>query len=146
MAFRQHFKFVNWRIRFLMSRTGYSTFYNLNFAKLFSLNCKGVTILTLWWLWPLYCRILSPFLVLLFMKKYCAVLYVIWKLLCHPHRKKAAVKNPKTLLSKWPVFHRWNNCFVHPIFSSFGFWYFGHFSCVIFFPFFVILPILPYKM
>ena len=27
-------------------------------------------------------------------------------------------------------------CFVHPIFSSFGFWYFGHFSCMIFFPFF----------
>ena len=27
-------------------------------------------------------------------------------------------------------------CFVHPIFSSFGFWYFGHFSCVIFFPVF----------
>ena len=25
-------------------------------------------------------------------------------------------------------------CFVHPIFLSFGFWYFGHFSCVIFFP------------
>ena len=25
-------------------------------------------------------------------------------------------------------------CFVHPIFSYFGFWYFGHFSCVIFFP------------
>ena len=25
---------------------------------------------------------------------------------------------------------------VHPIFSSFGFWYFGHFSCVIFFPVF----------
>ena len=24
-------------------------------------------------------------------------------------------------------------CFVHPIFLSFGFWYFGHFSCVIFF-------------
>ena len=24
-------------------------------------------------------------------------------------------------------------CFVHPIFSSFGFWYFGHFSFVIFF-------------
>ena len=25
-------------------------------------------------------------------------------------------------------------CFVHPIFfSSFGFWYFGHFSCVVFF-------------
>ena len=24
--------------------------------------------------------------------------------------------------------------FVHPIFSPFGFWYFGHFSCVIFFP------------
>ena len=64
------------------------------------------------------------------------VLYVIWKLLCHPHRKKAAVKNPKTLLSKWPVFHCWNNCFVHPIFSSFGFWYFGHFSCMIFFPVF----------
>ena len=31
-------------------------------------------------------------------------------------------------------------CFVHPIFSSFGFWYFGHFSYVIFFPFFSILP------
>ena len=28
------------------------------------------------------------------------------------------------------------SCFVHPIFSSFGFWYFGHFSCVIFFPVF----------
>ena len=27
-------------------------------------------------------------------------------------------------------------CFVHPIFSSFCFWYFGHFSCVIFFQFF----------
>ena len=27
-------------------------------------------------------------------------------------------------------------CFVHPIFSSFVFWYFDHFSCVIFFPFF----------
>ena len=27
-------------------------------------------------------------------------------------------------------------CFVHPIFSYFGFWYFGHFSCMIFFPFF----------
>ena len=26
--------------------------------------------------------------------------------------------------------------FVHPIFWSFGFWYFGHFSCMIFFPFF----------
>ena len=26
--------------------------------------------------------------------------------------------------------------FVHPIFSSFSFWYFGHFSCVIFFPLF----------
>ena len=37
-------------------------------------------------------------------------------------------------------------CFVHPIFSSFGFWYFGHFSCVIFFPFFSVLPILPCKM
>ena len=24
-------------------------------------------------------------------------------------------------------------CFVHLIFSSFGFWYFGHFSCMIFF-------------
>ena len=31
-------------------------------------------------------------------------------------------------------------CFVHPIFSSFGFWYFGHFSCVIFFPFFPSCP------
>ena len=28
-------------------------------------------------------------------------------------------------------------CFVHPIvLSSFGFWYFGHFGCVIFFPVF----------
>ena len=27
-------------------------------------------------------------------------------------------------------------CFVHPIFSIFGFWYFGQLSCVIFFPFF----------
>ena len=26
--------------------------------------------------------------------------------------------------------------FVHPIFSPFGFWYFDHFSCVIFFPVF----------
>ena len=30
-------------------------------------------------------------------------------------------------------FHKVYFCFVHPIFSSFGFWYFGHFSCVIFF-------------
>ena len=28
------------------------------------------------------------------------------------------------------------HCLVHPIFLSFGFWYFGHISCVIFFPFF----------
>ena len=34
------------------------------------------------------------------------------------------------LISKCPF------CFVHPIFSSFGFWYFGHLSCVIFFPVF----------
>ena len=32
-------------------------------------------------------------------------------------------------------------CFVHPIFSFFGFWYFGHFSCVIFFP--VFFPFCP---
>ena len=31
------------------------------------------------------------------------------------------------------------------VFSSFGFWYFGHFSCVIFFPLFSVLPILPCK-
>ena len=37
-------------------------------------------------------------------------------------------------------------CFVHPIFSPFGFWYCGHFSCVIFFLFFSVLPILPCKM
>ena len=37
-------------------------------------------------------------------------------------------------------------CFIHPIFSSFCFWYFGHFSCVIFFLFFSVLPILPCKM
>ena len=29
-----------------------------------------------------------------------------------------------------------NKCFAHPIFLSFGFWYFGHFSYVIFFPVF----------
>ena len=37
-------------------------------------------------------------------------------------------------------------CFVHPIFLSFGFWYFGHFSCMIFFPVFSVLPNLPCKM
>ena len=31
--------------------------------------------------------------------------------------------------------HPHSTSIVHPIFSSFGFWYFGHFSCVIFFPF-----------
>ena len=30
--------------------------------------------------------------------------------------------------------------FVHPIFLSFGFWYFGHFSCMIFFPIFLSCP------
>ena len=37
---------------------------------------------------------------------------------------------------KWADFgfvHQW---FVHPIFSSFSFWYFSHFSCGIFFSFF----------
>ena len=29
-----------------------------------------------------------------------------------------------------------NIFFVHPIFLSFGFWYFGQFSCMIFFPYF----------
>ena len=29
-----------------------------------------------------------------------------------------------------------DNCFIHPIFLSFGFWYFGHFSCMIIFLFF----------
>ena len=38
----------------------------------------------------------------------------------------------------WPLNSVFNNSqtkllFVHPIFSSFGFWYFGHFCCVIFF-------------
>ena len=33
-----------------------------------------------------------------------------------------------------------DKCFVHPIFLSLGFWYFGHFSCVIFFPFFLSCP------
>ena len=32
-----------------------------------------------------------------------------------------------------------NYCFVHPIFSSFGFWYFVHSSCVVFFPVFFCL-------
>ena len=31
-------------------------------------------------------------------------------------------------------------CFVHPIFLFSGFWYFGHFSCVIFFPLFPSCP------
>ena len=31
-------------------------------------------------------------------------------------------------------------CQVHPIFLSFGFWYSGHFNCVIFFPFFPSCP------
>ena len=31
-------------------------------------------------------------------------------------------------------------CFVHPIFCFFGFWYFGHYSCVVFFPFFLSCP------
>ena len=39
-----------------------------------------------------------------------------------------------------------NYCFVHSIFSSFGFWYFGHFSCVIFFLLFPVSPILPCKI
>ena len=38
--------------------------------------------------------------------------------------------------SQWNQWFFWRRdfCFVHLIFSSFGFWYFGHFSCVIFFP------------
>jgi hypothetical protein len=36
-------------------------------------------------------------------------------------------------------------CFVHSISLSFGFWYFVHFTCVIFFPVFSVLPILPCK-
>ena len=32
-----------------------------------------------------------------------------------------------------------DQCFVHPIFLSFGFWYFGHFSFVIYFPVFFCL-------
>ena len=31
-------------------------------------------------------------------------------------------------------------CFAHPIFLSVGFWYFGHFSSVILFPFFPSCP------
>jgi len=37
-------------------------------------------------------------------------------------------------------------CLVRPIVSYFGFWYSCHFSCVIFFTLFSILPILPSKM
>ena len=37
-------------------------------------------------------------------------------------------------------------CQVHPIFLSFGFWYSGHFNCMIFFPLHPVLPILPCKM
>ena len=32
-------------------------------------------------------------------------------------------------------------CFVHPIFSSFDFWYFDHISCVIFILVFSVLPL-----
>ena len=39
------------------------------------------------------------------------------------------------MLDEWPD-NLIAYCFVHPIFSYFGFWYFGHFSCVIFFPVF----------
>ena len=34
----------------------------------------------------------------------------------------------------------WDYCFVHPVFSSFGFRYFGHLSCEIFFLFFLSCP------
>ena len=36
-------------------------------------------------------------------------------------------------MNSYLYFHK---CFVHPIFSTFGFLYFGHFSWIIFFPFF----------
>ena len=45
-------------------------------------------------------------------------------------------KIPTLFLDDFNFTHFEHLCFVHPIFSSFGFWYFGHFSCVIFFPFF----------
>ena len=46
--------------------------------------------------------------------------------------------NPPPCIRNFPPFlllrkkkaTNWIYCFVHPIFSSFGFWYFGHFSCV----------------
>ena len=47
---------------------------------------------------------------------------------------KNKVKNQMPIRAlMWQFVHK---CFVHPIFLSFGFWYFGHFSCMIFFPVF----------
>ena len=71
-----------------------------------------------------------------------------------------AVKNAKNVLKKMFAFvsiavemqaklHMvsfLNKCFVQPIFSPFGFLYFGHFSCEIFFEVFSVLPILSCKM
>ena len=37
-------------------------------------------------------------------------------------------------------------CLVHPIFLSFSFWHFGHFNCLIFFPFFFCMHMLPGKI
>ena len=49
-------------------------------------------------------------------------------------RDPSGITGPKSALKTRLTY---NDCFVPPIFSSFGFWYyFGHFSCVIFFPFF----------
>ena len=54
----------------------------------------------------------------------------------------AQTKRLTELCSKKFDFRQFSNCklcFIHSIFSFFGFWYFGHFSCVIFFPIFFCL-------
>jgi len=58
--------------------------------------------------------------------------------------KKKRREKEKSIPSLNPDFSK--KCLVHLIFSTFGFWYFGHFSCTIFFQVFSILPILPCKI
>ena len=63
----------------------------------------------------------------------------------HETKMTKIPKNQKTKI--WDECIARKNCLVHPILVLvFGIWYFGHFSCVIYFSFFSILPILPYKM
>ena len=54
------------------------------------------------------------------------------------NHKSIVVSNDMTLFQFWTFCFLINcvTCFVHPIFPSFGFWYFGHFRNMIFFPVF----------